>query len=384
MTAKSAIEQALAAAGKPMLLQSTDALELAEAQWGESAVLGIDTEFFRERTYRAELGLVQVSDGRRAWLIDPLALEDLQALKRMLSNSAILKVFHSASEDLEVLWHSLGVAPLPMIDTQIACAMLGQPLQLSYQHIVQWLCGVEVDKDQTRSKWLHRPLSQKQLYYAASDVVFLPLMLCRLRAELRDENRWHWIEEDVGRMVRQSQLGTEPASAYQRINGAGRLDPVALRTLAALAAWREEVARSKNIARGFVLSDADLMQLAQRRPQTAAQLAEIDPIHPSAQKKYRGILLDLIDSSLKSGRGVEHISVLDREQQRRLKMMREVVRQRAEELRIDPALLASRKLLEELIQSTDAGGDPPERLTGWRYALITEKLLQVASDAASG
>ena len=384
MTDKNAIDQALAAAGKPDLLQNTDALEAAEAQWGESAVLGIDTEFFRERTYRAELGLVQVSDGRRAWLIDPLALGDLQALKRMLCNSAILKVFHSASEDLEVLWQSLGVAPVPMIDTQIACAMLGQPLQLSYQHIVQWLCGVEVDKDQTRSNWLRRPLSQKQLYYAASDVVFLPMMLARLRAELRDENRWHWIEEDVGRMVRQSQHGTEPALAYQRINGAGRLDPVALRTLAALAGWREEIARSNNIARGFVLTDVDLMQLAQRRPQTAAQLAEIDSIHPSARKKYQQTLLGLIDSSLKSEQPVEHIAVLDREQQRRLQMMREVVKQRAEELHIDPALLASRKLLEALITSMDAGGDPPERLAGWRYAVITEKLLQLASEAARG
>ena len=384
MTDTRALKQALSAALTPRFLQHAADLEAAEEDWNQSPVLGVDTEFLRERTYRAELGLVQVSNGQQAWLIDPLKLESLDALKRMLTNPAIVKVLHSSSEDLEVLWHSLGVVPSPLIDTQIACAMLGQPLQMSYHHVVKWLYDIEVDKDQTRSNWLRRPLSDEQLHYAASDVVFLPMMLIRLRQELRDGDRWHWIEEDVERMVRQCQVATNPDTAYQRISGAGRLDPVSLATLATLAAWREQVAAKKNIARGFVVSDAALMKLAQKRPRTGTQLAEIEDIHPGTRRKYQDVLLRLIEAAGHSGQPAEPIVGLDRQQLQLLNRMRDKVKEQAETLGIDPALLASRKFLEELIKSAAAGGEPPERLTGWRYQVITEQLLQLASDGPTG
>ena len=183
------VNQAIEAAKHPNLLETPAQLEAAEREWSGSDVLGIDTEFVRERTYRADLGLIQVSDGRTAWLWDPLRFENDAAITRLLENPAILKILHSGSEDLEVLRHALDAIPEPLVDTQIACAMLGQPLQLAFQGAAKWLFDVDIDKEHTRSNWLKRPLAPAQLHYAAMDVVLLPLMFEELKARLEAAGR---------------------------------------------------------------------------------------------------------------------------------------------------------------------------------------------------
>ena len=130
------LERSLSAADHPILLETAAQLSEAKKSWSGKEVLGIDTEFVRERTYRAQLGLVQVSDGDTAWLVDPVRLPDLTPLQRMLTDPSITKVLHSSSEDLEVLWHTLAAVPDPMIDTQLACALAGKPLQLAYHAAV--------------------------------------------------------------------------------------------------------------------------------------------------------------------------------------------------------------------------------------------------------
>ena len=223
MPDNTSLKQALSAGEHPILLESSAQLENAAKQWEGSEVLGIDTEFVRERTYRADLGLVQVSDGRTAWLVDPLANASLEPLAQLMANPAITKVLHSSSEDLEVLMYVLGQLPEPLVDTQIAAAMLGQSLQLGYHHAVKWLFDIAVDKDQTRSNWCRRPLHARQLRYAAMDVVLLPMMQQKLRSRLEDAGRWQWLEEDVARIKRNSLLAVEPEKAYLRFPAVGRM-----------------------------------------------------------------------------------------------------------------------------------------------------------------
>jgi ribonuclease D len=210
------ISEALFAAEHPVLLESTAQMQLALKEWKSSSVLGIDTEFVRERTYRADLGLVQVSDGRTAWLVDPVCLDPLDSLSELMNQLETTKILHSSSEDLEVLLHTLGALPEPMVDTQIACAMLGQPLQMAYRHAVKWLFDVEIDKDQTRSNWCRRPLNSNQLRYAAMDVVLLPMMLRELQPRLEDAGRWEWLQEDVARLQQNSRTTVQPENACLR------------------------------------------------------------------------------------------------------------------------------------------------------------------------
>ena len=374
---KTTINKAIEAAEHPILLESLAQLEEAEKTWINCNILGIDTEFVRERTYRAELGLVQISDGETAWLLDPIAVKSYDPLLRMMKNPGILKLLHSGSEDMEVLQNAIGAIPEPLIDTQIACAMLGQPLQLGYHHALKWLFDVDIDKDQTRSNWCKRPLNERQLHYAAMDVVLLPEMLLTLRPKLEEAGRWSWLEEDVTRMRSNALEAVDPEYAYMRFSAIGRMDNETLQTLKYLARWREKVADERNRARGFVVSDSAMLQLARTKPSSAEQLSDIDDIHPVALSLYEGTLLQLISDAAGDQTPVEKFEQLDNRQKLQLKDMRSIVQSRSEELGFDPALLASRRELEKLIRALKAGNSIPERFLGWRKEIITDQLMGV-------
>jgi len=376
---KTTINKAIEAAGNPILLESLAQLEEAEKIWMNCSILGIDTEFVRERTYRADLGLVQISDGETAWLLDPLAVKSYDPLLRMMENPGILKLLHSGSEDMEVLQNAIGAIPEPLIDTQIACAMLGQPLQLGYHHALKWLFDVEIDKDQTRSNWCKRPLNERQLHYAAMDVVLLPEMLLTLRPKLEEAGRWSWLQEDVARMRRNALETVDPDYAYMRFSAIGRMDNETLQALKYLARWREQVAKDRNRARGFVISDSTMLQMARVKPSSAEQLRDIDDIHPVALSLYEGTLLQLISDAAGDQAPVEKLEQLDERQRQQLKDMRSIVQSRSTELAVDPALLASRRELEKLIRALAAGSPIPERFLGWRKEIITDQLMAVAA-----
>ena len=372
---KTTINKAIEAAEHPILLESLAQLEEAEKTWINCNILGIDTEFVRERTYRAELGLVQISDGETAWLLDPLAVKSYDPLLRMMKNPGILKLLHSGSEDMEVLLNAIGAVPEPLIDTQIACAILGQPLQLAYHHALKWLFDVDIDKDQTRSNWCKRPLNEHQLRYAAMDVVLLPEMLLTLRPKLENAGRWSWLEEEVTRMRNNALEAVDPEYAYLRFSAIGRMDNDTLQALKYLARWRERVADERNRARGFVISDSSMLQLARVKPATAGQLRDIDDIHPVALSLYEGTLLQLISDAAKDKTPVEKFEQLDERQRQQLKDMRSIVQSRSDELGVDPPLLASRRELEKLIRALAAGSPVPERFLGWRKEIITDQLM---------
>ena len=373
---KTTIKKAIESAEHPILLETVTQLKQAEDAWNQSRVLGIDTEFVRERTYRAELGLVQVSDGQTAWLFDPLALQTHEPLVQLVKNPGITKILHSGTEDLEVLLHAIGALPDPLVDTQIACAMLGQPLQLGYHHALKWLFDVEIEKDQTRSNWCKRPLTGHQLRYAAMDVVLLPEMYTLLRARMEEAGRWSWLEEDVARMQRLARETIDPEKVYMRFAGIGRMDNTTLQVLKYLARWREEVAIERNRARGFVVSDASMLQIARLKPSNKADLDSVEGIHPVALSRYADILLRLVEEACADPTPVETFEQLDEKQRSQLKQMRAIVTKRSTELGVDPALLASRRELEKLIRARTAGKEIPERFLGWRKQVATDELLQ--------
>lgn len=371
------VNKAIEAAKHPIALETPAQLAEAKKSWATKSILGIDTEFVRERTYRADLGLVQISDGETAWLLDPIAIADLEPLEWLLTEPDILKVFHSCSEDLEVLLHSVGAIPTPLIDTQMACAMLGQPMQLGYHVACQWLFDVEVDKDQTRSNWCKRPLSERQLHYAAMDVVLLPEMLKELREKLELLGRWSWLEEDVERMQRNALVTVEPEMAYLRFKAAGRLDDPSLRVLRELAAWREQTAIDRNMARGFVIPDIALLQMAKTKPASVAEFNDIEGVHPRALERYRNTLRELISGAESNQSPLTRQADLNGVQRQQLNQMRTLVQTKSQELGVEPALLASRRELEKLIRAGNNGHPLPERFTGWRKAIITDDLLEI-------
>ncbi len=380
MIRQSDIDSALAAAKKFELVETADELEAAGRRWRQKQVLGIDTEFIRERTYRADLGLVQVSDGDRVWLVDPLKTGPLESVKRLCEHAGTLKVLHAPSEDIAVLAHAAQSSLMPLFDTQIACAMLGQPLQMSYHKVAEWLLQVHIDKGETRSRWLRRPLRPAQLKYAALDVCLLPLMQQELAARLQAMGRADWLREDCQRLLDKSRAPAHPGSAWKRISGANRLDPAARAVLRDLARWREKEAERSNMARGFVVKDTALIAIARQQPANEAALAALDVLHPAARQRYGKDLLNVIAKARGEGRKIDPPEPLTGKQRKILAAMRKRVQQKASELSVDPALLASRRDLESLLQAA-ANAALPERFNGWRRALITDDLLALKAGA---
>jgi len=376
MITQNKIEVALAAADQPVMVESAEQLQSALKEWQDLEVIGIDTEFVRERTWRADLGLIQLSDGEKVWLVDPLRTGPLQVLADLFENQAIVKILHAPSEDLDVLLHTTESVPDPMFDTQTACAMLGEPLQMGYHKTVEWLLGITIDKGETRSNWVKRPLRPAQLHYAALDVCLLPMMHRHLEAKLVELDRLEWLEEDCSRMVDKALTPPEPDHCWKRINGNGRLDGTSLAILQSLAKWRDEEAERRNLARGFVIRDNALMTIANRQPRSLEALTELDVWHPNPIQRHGPMMITAIDRILKEGISADAPDLLQPRHRPMMHEMRKLVNDKASDLSIDPAMLASKRELESLIL-TPENEALPERFTGWRYDVITTELVAV-------
>lgn len=376
MISQSDIDIALAAANEPIMVESDVQLRNARDKWLSCELLGIDTEFVRERTWRADLGLVQISDGATVWLVDPLKTGPLEAVGSMLEAPNTLKILHAPSEDLDVLLYNTGAVPAPLFDTQTACAMLGESLQMGYHNTVDWLVDITLDKGETRSNWTKRPLRPAQLHYAALDVCLLPMMFRQLTGKLVELDRLDWLQEDCVRMLTKALTPADPGDAWKRINGNGRLDGTALAVLQRLATWRDQVAESRNLARGFVIKDTALLTIVNKQPRNLTELAELNIWHPNAIQRHGKEVVNIVNQVLEQEISAEAPPMLLPSHRPMMKEMRKLVISKATELNIEPALLASKRDMESLILSP-ADDPPPERFLGWRYDIITKDLMAV-------
>jgi ribonuclease D len=374
MSQSEQIRTALAAADSAIWLRAPEQVAQAAQTWRKRAMLALDTEFVRERTYHANIGLVQVSDGQTVWLLDPLVRGNIEPLARLLDNRKITKIVHSPSEDFEVLLHATGALPDPVFDTQVACAMLGQPLQTGYHTAVEWLLGVQIDKDQTRSNWCARPLRPVQLRYAALDVCLLPLLWQTLEGRLVKKGRMDWFLEDCRRQLEQAREPPDPDAAWRRIRGIGKLDGASLAILQKIADWRDTEARRKNRPRGFIVPDPVLLAIADRKMLEPEQQEGLDSLHPRARERYGPAITEMVREVLDSGTSMSPIKPLTTRERKMLKALRARVLQSAAALDVDAALLAPKRDLEELIR---LGGEVPPRLHGWRHEVLTRELLKI-------
>jgi len=249
---------------------------------------------------------------------------------------------------------------------------------MGYHTTVEWLLGIIIDKGQTRSNWCQRPLRPAQLKYAALDVCLLPIMQRQLQAKLRDLARESWLEEDCARLLTRARTPADPEQSWKRLNGNGRLDGSSLAILQALAKWRDQEAERRNLARGFVIKDNDLLTIANKKPRSLSELSRLDILHPRALQRHGSHLVSIVEHVLEQGLSAETPAALGPEHRKLMNDMRELVKQKAVELSIDPALLASRRELESLIL-LPADEPLPERFLGWRKDIITTGLVALKS-----
>ena len=358
-------------------LDTPEALAEAAAAWRRQPALAIDTEFVRERTFYPRLGLVQLADECASYLVDPLAIEDLTPLAEVLAAPEVVKVAHSCSEDMEVLYHRFGTFPTPLFDTQVGAALAGHEASLSYQKLVLRLLGVELEKGETRTDWLRRPLSPAQLEYASHDVEHLLPVYRHLRAELEPLARLPWVLEESARLEDPNRFLPPPEEAYLRLKGIGNFDRRRLAAIQALAAWRELQARRRDLPRSFVLRDAALLEVVRRQPRTLEELAAIPDVHKKLVERQGEHLLGLLVVAAKRPAHLlpPACPQLPRSEgiKKLLNRLQQLVHAHAEALGVPAPVLASRRDLRDLAQATLAQSAlPPPALAGWRWQVLEE------------
>ncbi|MFK7866530.1 MAG: ribonuclease D [Alphaproteobacteria bacterium] len=300
---------------KPVKL-IVDNAELADycAHLSKADYICIDTEFMRERTYWPQLCLIQISppdewvtaqQGADDWLnapalIDPLAPNiALDAFFDLLTNRSVLKIFHAARQDLELIWHVTGKLPAPIFDTQLVASVCGYGDQIAYGNLVQTLCDIEIDKSARLTDWMLRPLSNKAKIYALGDVLYLGKIYHILSAEMDKAGRKSWVEEELALLSSPSTYENDPEMAHLRIkkrSGTAKYFHLITR----LASWRERIAQQRNIPRQHVIRDDLLIDLASSAPATQADLERLRSVSKGFGGSQLGKeILSAIDDALK-------------------------------------------------------------------------------------
>jgi len=332
--------------------------------------LAIDTEFHRERTYWPQCALVQIGWPGGQALVDPLAV-DVADLAPLLVGRTV--VMHAAGQDLEVFQHSVGAVPDDLFDTQIAASFLGMS-SIGLAPLVDKLLGVHLPKADRLTDWLARPLSEDARTYAESDVLHLFELHDRMRADLEARGRLGWVRSECQALVERSLAPTDPTTAWWRVKEARRLRGTAAAVAQELAAWREAQAAESDRPLRSVLPDLALAGIAQRPPASVEDLVKIRGL------RERGIPRNLRDDVLAAvarGRGLPADQVrypearpVPAELRAAVPLLMSWVAQRARELDLDPAVLATRGDLESFLR-----GDEDSRLaTGWRAEALAEDI----------
>ena len=329
--------------------------------------VAVDTEFVRERTYYPRLCLIQLAVDDVIWCVDPIALPDLTALYRALSAPGCVKTFHAARQDLEIFFNAHNEVPTPIFDTQIAAALLGRPDQIAYAGLVAELCSVALDKSSSRTDWSRRPLSTRQLDYAADDVRYLGDLQRLLERELEERGRKPWFDEECRRLTDRGLYIAEPADAWQRLKGMDKLNGAEFARAVALAEWRETTAKARDLPRGWVLKDDRLLALSRTTPRTLTALAETAGIAPGLVRRYGDALLELLNApTLSRSAPPPGKPRLNAAGKKLLQRLLDELRALCERQGISMSLVATRRELEMAV-----GQQADIRLyEGWREALF--------------
>jgi len=339
----------------------------------------LDTEFIRERTYWPQLALVQMAIGEEILLIDPLAPGMAEALKPWLVAPDILKVMHSASEDLVAFKTACGVLPRPLFDTQMAAGLAGIAAGMGYQKLVQELTGTLLAKGETRSDWMRRPLSPAQLEYAADDVRYLFALHDALAARLQALDRTSWLEEDAERLVEGVEQDQGERWPHLSMRSAQFLDEPAQLRLLRLLRWRDVQARQSDRPRSWILDNELAVALARTPPADETALLKLFDRFPKAPRKLADAVWQALTTPLADEAEAPQALNASEGNKQALKRLQDAVAARSRELALPDGILASRRHLESLLES----GRWPQGLGQWRRRELEPTLTPLLAAAAA-
>ena len=273
------------------MIETTAALAAACETLARSDYLTIDTEFLRETTFWPELCLIQMAGPEAAVIVDPLAKGlDLTPFFELMADASVVKVFHAARQDIEIIYNLGKLIPHPIFDTQVAAMVCGFGDSVSYDQLVQKVTGAQIDKSSRFTDWKRRPLTEKQLDYALADVTHLREVYHFLKGRLETEGRTTWLAEEMAVLESPETYDMHPDDAWRRLKMRIR-KPMELAVLQKIAAWREREARGRNVPRSRILKDDVLYEVAQQQPSDAEALARLRTIPKGWERSQSGAAL---------------------------------------------------------------------------------------------
>ncbi len=361
------------------LITTTAALNAACERLSKHPFVTVDTEFLRETTFWPKLCVVQLASTEEAVVIDSLADGlDLSSFFQLMNNEKVVKVFHAARQDIEIVWHRAKIIPHPIFDTQVAAMVLGYGDSISYDQLVQRTTGGQIDKSSRFTDWARRPLTQQQITYAVADVTHLRDVYAKLKEDLEKKNRTSWLDSEMQILTSASTYEQHPENAWLRLKTRAR-KPKEIAVLMEVAAWREREAQSRDVPRGRIIKDDVIGEIAIQQPKTAEALGQLRSIPKGFERSRSGeSILQAVAAGL--ARDPETLPKFDRYKplsngaSATVELLRVLLRMTAEVNGVAARVVASADDLEAIALDDNAD---VEALKGWRRELFGNRALDL-------
>jgi len=358
------------------LITNTHELSAVCARMAKHPFVTVDTEFLRETTYYPLLCVAQMASPDEAVVIDALADGiDLAPFFALMANTSVIKVFHAARQDIEIVWNLAQTIPHPIVDTQVAAMVLGYGDSISYDQLVQRITGDTLDKSNRFTDWTRRPLSDAQIVYALSDVTHLRDVYLHLAADLDKRGRSSWVEAEMDVLTSPETYRADPERAWERLKSRVR-KPKELAILIEVAAWREREAQARDVPRGRVLKDDVIGDIAVQAPTSVERLSHLRSLPKGFERSRWG---DQIIEAVKRGLERDHKTLPRLERfrpaanaQATVELLKVLLRMTAERHGVAAKVIATVDELDRIAADDDA--DVPA-MKGWRRELFGEKAL---------
>lgn len=363
-----------------MLISDTATLSSICTQLSQEVFIAVDTEFLRDRTYYPELCLIQIAGKKDAYAIDVLAPQlDLTPVLTLFDNPQVIKVFHSARQDIEIILKRTGKVPEPFFDTQVAAMVCGFGEAASYETLCHKLIGVRIDKTHRVTDWARRPLSEAQITYALGDVIHLRQIYQKLKEQLEENGRMSWLTEEMAFLTNPKNYVIDPTTTWQKIRLRSSV-PAFVDRVKALSLWRELTAQSLNMPRTHVLKDQTLMEIAALNPKTAEGVTHIRTFpKPLAVPAILSEILEALKSAPQfRGQVIRPTPDMQFCGGALVELLRVLLRLQAETHGVAEKLIASPKELALLIHGDASAKEALPCMHGWRYEIfgqLAEKLI---------
>ena len=358
------------------LITTTADLAAACERMSRHTFVTVDTEFLRETTYYPLLCVAQIATSDEAVVIDALAQDlDLAPFFELMANEGVLKVFHAARQDIEIVWHQAKLVPRPIFDTQVAAMVLGYGDSISYDQLVQRITGDVIDKSNRFTDWSRRPLSAAQVSYAISDVTHLREVFLSLSADLQSRGRSEWVGEEMEVLTSPDTYRADPESAWERLKTRVR-KPRELSVLMEVASWREREAQSRDVPRGRVLKDEAIGDIAMHAPTTTERLASLRSLPRGFERsKWGAEIIEAVKRGL--ARDPSELPRIDKPRQgangsATVELLKVLLRMASEQHGVAAKVIATVEDLERI--AIDDRADVPA-LHGWRREMFGEQAI---------